>query len=76
MTLDQAERLRRERVRLQAAELYTQDLSAVEVAAQMEVSTKSATSGRGCGSLAVWMRWRPGGCTGPDPKLSDEQLHG
>ena len=40
--VDQAERPRRERVRVRAAELFEQGVSALEVAEVLEVSTKSA----------------------------------
>jgi transposase len=72
--VDQQERARRERVRRQAAQLFAQGRSAVEVAGLLEVSTKSAYQ---------WRRvWVAGGVealaskgpAGPDPKLSDEQL--
>jgi transposase len=72
--VDQAERVRRERVRQQAAQLFADGKSAIEVAALLEVSTKSAYQ---------WRRaWVAGGApalaskgpSGPDPKLSDAQL--
>jgi putative transposase len=72
--VDQVERVRREQVRQQAAALFTQGRSAVEVAGMLEVSTKSAYQ---------WRRaWVAGGAdalaskgpAGPDPKLSDDQL--
>jgi transposase len=46
-------RARRERVRLQAAELFAQDVSLVQVAHRLRVSTKSAYQWR--------RRWRSGG---------------
>lgn len=72
--LDQAQRVRREQVRVRAAELFEQGVSAVEVAGILEVSTKSAYQWR-----RVWVTaGRSGlvsrGASGPDPKLSDEQL--
>jgi putative transposase len=72
--VDQHERARRERVRQQAAQLFAQGRSAVEVAGLLEVSTKSAYQ---------WRRvWVAGGVealaskgrAGPDPMLSGEQL--
>lgn len=72
--LNQAARATRERVRLRAAELFGQGVSAAEVAARLEVSQNAAY---------VWQRaWRAGGAdalaskgaSGPDPKLSDAQL--
>lgn len=72
--VDQAERVRRERVRQRAAVMFAQGRSAVEVAALLEVSTKSAYQ---------WRRaWVAGGVealgsrgpAGPDPKLSEAQL--
>ncbi|WP_245923299.1 helix-turn-helix domain-containing protein [Paractinoplanes atraurantiacus] len=72
--LDQAQRARREQVRARAAELFEEGVSAVEVAAMLEVSTKSAYQWR-----RVWVAsGRSGlvsrGASGPDPKLSDAQL--
>ena len=59
---------------MRAAELFEQGVSAVEVAGILEVSTKSAYQWR-----RVWVAaGRSGlvsrGASGPDPKLSDEQL--
>lgn len=72
--VDQAERLRRERVRQRAAVLFTQGRSALEVAGLLEVSTKSAYQWRRAwvagGAQALTSR----GPAGPDPKLSDEQV--
>ena len=72
--VDQAERARREQVRRQAAELFAQGMRAVEVAGVLEVSTKSAYQWRRAwvtgGSAALTSK----GASGPDPKLSDEQL--
>src|SRR5215467_3042703 len=48
-----AGRARRERVRLRAAQMYEQDVSAVQVAHELRVSTKSAYQWR--------RRWRAGG---------------
>jgi putative transposase len=72
--VDQAERVRREQVRQRAAQLFADGKSALEVAALLEVSTKSAYQWR--------LSWAAGGAealaskgpSGPDPKLSDEQL--
>lgn len=72
--VDRAERARRERVRQTAAQMFADGRSAVEVAALLEVSTKSAYQWRrtwvtgGADALASK------GASGPDPKLSDEQL--
>ena len=64
----------RERVRLQAADMFEQKLSAVEIAARLRVSTKSVRAWRRAwtagGSAAVASRG-PGGAAG---KLSDAQL--
>jgi transposase len=72
--VDQAERVRRERVRQRAAVLFAQGRSAVEVAGLLEVSTKSAYQWRRAwvagGAQALASR----GPAGPAPKLSDEQL--
>src|SRR5215469_6586618 len=46
-------RVRREMVRLQAARMFEQDVSPVQVARRLRVSTKSAYQWRG--------RWRAGG---------------
>ena len=51
--LTAAERARREGVRLQAAQLFEQDVSAVQVAHELRVSAKSAYQWR--------RRWRGGG---------------
>ena len=72
--LDQAERGRRELLRLRAADLFAQGMRAVEVARVLEVSTKSAYQWR-----RAWVAGGPDalvsrGASGPDPKLSDEQL--
>ncbi|WP_051366656.1 winged helix-turn-helix domain-containing protein [Hamadaea tsunoensis] len=72
--MDQAERARRERVRLQAAELFAQDRSAVEVAAALEVSTKAAYQWRRAWLAGGVQALASRGAAGPEPKLSDEQL--
>jgi transposase len=51
--LTAAARVRREHVRLEAADLFEQDVSPVQVAHQLRVSTKSAYQRR--------RRWRAGG---------------
>jgi transposase len=53
--LTAAGRARREKVRLQAAQLFEQDMKPVQVAHQLRVSTKSAYQWRRC--------WRAGGTT-------------
>jgi transposase len=69
-----AGRQRRERVRQRAAELFAANVSAIEVAAQLEVSTKSAYTWRRAwladGSEAL----RSKGSAGARSKLSDDQL--
>ena len=70
----QVERVKREQVRRAAADLFERGLPAVEVAARLEVSTKSAYQWR-----RVWIAGGAGalasrGASGPDPKLSDGQL--
>jgi transposase len=69
-------RARRERVRLQAAQMFTRDMDPVAIAASLRVSTKSAYQ---------WRRaWRAGGDAalaskgpGGNPcKLDEEQLAG
>ncbi|MFC3738199.1 helix-turn-helix domain-containing protein [Paractinoplanes deccanensis] len=52
--VDQAERARREQVRQSAAELFAQGLRAVEVAARLQVSAKSAYQWRRAWVLRVW----------------------
>jgi transposase len=72
--LDEAARARREQVRLRAAQLFAQGVSAVDVAALLEVSAKAAYQWRrawvACGPQALVSKGAPG----PDPALSDEQL--
>jgi len=53
--LTAAGRARREKVRLQAAAMFEQDMDPVRVACQLRVSTKSAYQWRRC--------WRAGGAT-------------
>jgi putative transposase len=72
--LDQAARARRERVRLRAADLFAQGVSAPDVAGMLEVSPKSAYQWR-----RAWVARGPQalaskGAPGPAPMLSDEQL--
>jgi putative transposase len=72
--LDQAARVRREQVRLRAAQLFAQGVSAVDVAGMLEVSPKSAYRWR-----RVWVARGPQalaskGAPGPAPTLSDVQL--
>lgn len=72
--VDQVERVRRERVRQQAAELFAADVSAIEVAQQLEVSTKSAYQWRRAWVAGGARALTSKGASGPDPKLSDVQL--
>jgi putative transposase len=72
--VDQAERVRRERVRQQAAQLFAQGRSAVEVAGVLEVSTKSAYQWRRAWVAGGVEALASKGPSGPDPKLSDAQL--
>ena len=58
--LTAAGRARRERVRLQAAQMYEQDVSAVQVAHRLRVSTKSA------------YQWRRRWCAGGDAALASK----
>jgi putative transposase len=72
--VDQLERARRELVRQRAAELFEADVPAIEVAQKLEVSTKSAYQWR-----RVWVAGgapalASNGASGPDPKLTNEQL--
>ena len=72
--LDQAERGRREEVRRQAAELFAAGSSALEVAGWLQVSTKSAYQWRRVWVSGGAQALASKGASGPDPKLSDEQL--
>jgi transposase len=72
--VDQAERARRERVRHQAAQLFAQGRSAIEVAGLLEVSTKSAYQWRRAWVAGGVEALASKGPAGPDPKLSDTQL--
>lgn len=72
--VDQAERGRRERVRLQAAELFDAGVAPVEVAQRLGVSTKSAYQWRRTWVAGGREALASKGPAGPDPKLSDEQL--
>src|SRR4029450_13642791 len=72
--VDQQERVRREQVRQRAAALFAAGVPAIEVAGRLEVSTKSAYRWR-----RAWVAGGPRalasrGASGPDPKLSDQQL--
>ncbi|HWH01062.1 MAG TPA: winged helix-turn-helix domain-containing protein [Pilimelia sp.] len=68
------QRARREQVRRQAAQMFAAGLSASRVAAELEISTKSA--------YAWWRVWQAGGeqaltsrgAPGPDPVLSRAQV--
>ena len=72
--VDQVERVRREQVRRRAAELFAAGVSAIEVAQQLEVSTKSAYQWRRIWVAGGVQALTSRGASGPDPKLSDEQL--
>src|SRR5690348_12535700 len=74
--VDQAERQRREQVRQQAAQMFADGKSAVEVAGVLEVSTKSAYQWRRAWVAGGVQALASRGPSGPDPKLSDEQLAG
>jgi transposase len=72
--LTAAGRVRRERVRLQAAHLFEQDVSPVQVAHRLRVSTKSAYQWRRCwraGGEAALVSKGPGGAA---CRLNNEQL--
>jgi transposase len=68
------QRARRERVRGRAVELFVQGVPAVEVAAVLEVSTKSAYQWRRAWIAGGWQTLASKGASGPGPKLSAEQL--
>ena len=72
--LDQAERVRRERVRRRAAELFAQGRPAVEVAGILEVSTKSAYQWRRAWIAGGAAALTSEGASGSDPTSSDEQM--
>ncbi len=72
--LNQAGRARRERVRLQAADLFAQGMSAGDVARLLEVSPKSARQWRRAWAAFGTEALASKGAPGPDPALSDEQL--
>ena len=72
--VDQAERVRREQVRQRAAEMFADGVPAVEVAGLLEVSTKSAYQWRRAWVAGGAQALASKGASGPDPKLSDEQL--
>jgi transposase len=72
--LTAAGRARREKVRLQAAQLFEQDMPPVQVAHQLRVSTKSAYQWRRCwraGGAAALASGGPGGAV---CRLSPAQL--
>src|SRR4029453_9565725 len=71
---DQAARGRREQVRRRAAELVPAGVPPVEVARELEVSTKSAYQWRRAWAAGGAHALASKGASGPDPKLSDEQL--
>jgi putative transposase len=72
--VDQVERVRREQVRQRAAELFDAGVPAIEVAGLLEVSTKSAYQWRRAWVAGGARALASKGTSGPDPKLSDEQL--
>jgi transposase len=72
--VDQLERVRREQVRQQAAELFAAGVPALEVAQRLEVSSKSAYQWRRVWVAGGARALASKGVSGPDPKLSDEQL--
>ncbi len=72
--LDQAARVRREQVRRQAADLFAQGMTPVEVAKRLEVSQKSAYVWRKLWQIGGAEALASKGAPGPDPKLSDAQL--
>ena len=61
-------------MRQRAAELFEADVSAIEVAQQLEVSTKSAYQWRRVWVAGGVQALASRGAAGPDPKLSDDQL--
>ena len=61
-------------MRQQAAQMFADGESAVEVAALLEVSTKSAYQWRRAWVTGGAQALASKGPSGPEPKLSDEQL--
>ena len=72
--LTQAGRQRREQVRQQAADLFAAGVSAVEVAAQLEVSTKSVYTWRRAWVAGGPEALRSKGSAGARSKLSEDQV--
>jgi putative transposase len=72
--LTSAGRQRRERVRQQAADLFAAGVSAVDVAARLEVSTKSAYAWRRAWVAGGAEALASKGSSGPATKLSEKQL--
>src|SRR5262249_13533711 len=72
--LTQAGRRRREQVRQQAADLFTAGVSAIEVAAQLEASTKSAYAWRRAWKAGGSEALKSKGTSGARSKLSDDQM--
>ena len=70
----QAGRRRREQVRQQAADLFTAGVSAIEVAAHLEVSTKSAPQGVVLGKAGGSEALQSKGTSGARSKLSDDHM--
>ncbi|WP_205650736.1 winged helix-turn-helix domain-containing protein [Actinoplanes solisilvae] len=72
--VDQVERVRREQVRQQAAELFAAGVPPLAVAQRLEVSTKSAYQWRRAWVAGGAQALVSKGASGPDPKLSEQQL--
>ena len=72
--LTQAGRQRRERVRQEAADLFAAGVPAIDVAARLEVSTKSAYAWRRAWVAQGPQALRSKGSAGARSKLSDDQV--
>ncbi|MEV6969851.1 winged helix-turn-helix domain-containing protein [Hamadaea sp. NPDC051192] len=72
--VNQAGRVRREQVRRQAAQMFADGRSALDVAAALEVSTKSAYQWRRAWVADGEQALASKGAPGPDTILSDAQL--
>ncbi len=72
--VDRVRRARREQVRQRAVEMFVAGVPPVEVARELEVSTKSAYQWRRAWVAGGAAALASKGAPGPDPKLSEEQL--
>ncbi|WP_204299957.1 helix-turn-helix domain-containing protein [Actinoplanes campanulatus] len=68
------QRTRREQVRRQAARMFAAGMSAPQVAAELEISTKSAYAWRRAWKAGGEQALASKGAPGPDPVLSEAQV--